>query len=82
MIEEIKEAIEQIKREGHRVHFPSFFSDFVSERDAENARACVVEVLEQLTRRPLSKKVEGCDCVICEDMDGRTWNEMPGVGNE
>lgn len=60
MIEEIKEAIEAIRRDGHRVHFPSFFSDFSTEADAENARACVVEVLEQLTRRPLTERVVAC----------------------
>lgn len=66
--QEIKEILDEelVNRHARRVFFPSFFSDFSTERDAENARACVVEVLEQLTRRPMSEKVDGCDCAICE----------------
>lgn len=68
---EIEKILDEklVNRHGRRVFFPTFYSDFASERDAENARACVVEVLEQLTRRPLSEKVEGCDCVICQEYD-------------
>ncbi len=64
---EIKKILDEkfVNRHGRRVFFPTFYSDFSSERDAENARACVTEVLEQLLRRPLSEKVEGCDCAIC-----------------
>lgn len=61
ILKEIKEILDKkfVNRHERRVFFPSFFSDFNTEADAENARICVVEVLEQLTRRPLSEK--GCD---------------------
>lgn len=64
--QEIKKILDEkfVNRHGRRVFFPSFFSDFHTEADAENARACVVEVLEQLIRRPLTERVEGCDCAI------------------
>lgn len=58
--QEIKKILDEklINRHERRVFFPSFFSDFSTEADAENARACAIEVLEQLIRRPLSEKAE------------------------